>query len=103
MTEREFKRNKIDELTKEFHLTWNPWQKKVSLVYKIHSIFKELDVSWTQKDTAEFLDYSFEHTSESCRLGAALEDPMCVEIKNMSRRRDAMAHVRKVKKWKRLT
>ena len=102
MNTREYTRARIDNLAKEFHLTWFPWQKKVELVYEIHTLFQELDVSWTQKDTAEFLDYSFEHTNESCRLGQALKDPLCAAIKDMSRRKDAITYVRKVRKWKRL-
>lgn len=102
MTDRDKKRERIDSLAREFHLTWGPWQKKVGLVYEIHCIFKELDVSWTQKDTAEFLNYSRDHISESCRLGQALNDHVCGAIKEMPNRKDAIDYVRKVKKWKRI-
>lgn len=102
MTERDKKREQIDALTREFNLTWTPWQKKVKLVYDIHTIFQSLDNSWTQKDTAEYLDYSFDHISESCRLAQALQDEDCKEIYNIKDRNKAIAYVRKVKKWKRL-
>lgn len=103
MTERDRKRQEIEDLAKEFHLTWKPWQKKVKLVWDIHKRFQELDVSWTQKDTADFLDYNYDHTSESCRLGQALEDEEYNKlILDVVNRKKAIAIVRGVKKWKRI-
>lgn len=103
MTERDRKRQEIEELAKEFHLTWKPWQKKVKLVWDIHKIFKELDVSWTQKDTADFLDYNYDHTSESCRLGQALESEEFIYlISDEPNRKVAISKLRKEKKWKRI-
>lgn len=103
VTERDRKRQEIEDLAKEFHLTWKPWQKKVKLVWDIHKMFRELDVSWTQKDTADFLDYNYDHTSESCRLGQALEDKTAGDlIGDIVNRKKAIEMLRSVKKWKRI-